>query len=67
MVRNHATEDQDPTPAGGVNPCPGNDGACLFCIGQELLYWCDSCGQAVAEKRCPLCGLKARKMRGNTR
>jgi predicted RNA-binding protein with PUA domain len=26
-------------------------------------YWCDICQQVVTDKRCPLCGLKARKMR----
>ena len=37
-------------------PCPA-------CRERESLpYWCDSCERAVAEKRCPLCGLKARKI-----
>jgi hypothetical protein len=37
---------------------------CPVCAESALpLYWCDSCGQSVAEKRCPLCGLKARKVR----
>ena len=27
-------------------------------------YWCEVCEQTVAEKRCPLCGLKTRKTRG---
>lgn len=26
-------------------------------------YWCEVCEREVAEKRCPLCGLKARKLR----
>ena len=26
-------------------------------------YWCDVCKRIVAEKRCPLCGLKTRKIR----
>lgn len=38
--------------------CPGGDGV------NDLPYWCQVCRQAVAEKRCPLCGLKARKLRG---
>ena len=27
-------------------------------------YWCEECEQVVPKKRCPLCGLKARKIRG---
>jgi hypothetical protein len=38
--------------------CPEGDGAEVF------PYWCQVCRQAVSEKRCPLCGLKARKQRG---
>ena len=30
---------------------------------RELPYWCESCRQAVTEKRCPLCGLKAKRIR----
>ena len=26
-------------------------------------YWCEICGQVVTDKRCPLCGLKTRKIR----
>jgi len=26
-------------------------------------YWCEVCERAVEEKRCPFCGLKARKIR----
>jgi len=39
--------------------------SCAVCrIGQELLsYWCQTCHVAVAEKRCPHCGLKAQKKR----
>lgn len=29
-------------------------------------YWCEVCNQAVMEKRCPLCGLKTRKIRGKS-
>jgi len=40
------------------------DAACKSCRkGEPLLYWCEVCAKAVAEKRCPSCGLKARKMR----
>jgi RNA polymerase subunit RPABC4/transcription elongation factor Spt4 len=43
----------------------GEAGACAVCGGRDTPgYWCDGCGRAVPEKRCPLCGLKARKMRG---
>ncbi|WP_198134531.1 hypothetical protein [Geotalea uraniireducens] len=36
---------------------------CRVCRDREnLQYWCESCEQAVVEKRCPLCGLKARKL-----
>jgi len=42
----------------------GEEGACAACGEREApAYWCDHCGQTVYEKRCPLCGLKARKMR----
>ena len=34
--------------------------------GEALRYWCEVCGRAVAEKRCPLCGLKTRRMRSDT-
>jgi predicted RNA-binding protein with PUA domain len=37
---------------------------CATCVrGAPLPYWCDVCERAVAEKRCPYCGLKARKIR----
>lgn len=37
--------------------------ACSVCgKGRQLLFWCENCKQAVAEKRCPLCGLKAKKI-----
>jgi predicted amidophosphoribosyltransferase len=37
---------------------------CRLCGGDETPgYWCEVCGQEVAEKRCPLCGLKARRIR----
>ncbi|MDR3580791.1 MAG: hypothetical protein P4L44_12595 [Oryzomonas sp.] len=29
-------------------------------------YWCETCERVVADKRCPLCGLKARKIRPDT-
>jgi predicted RNA-binding Zn-ribbon protein involved in translation (DUF1610 family) len=49
--------------------CSRRDGEtediCTQCEGEDVLpYWCQVCRQAVAEKRCPLCGLKARKRRG---
>ena len=43
------------------NSKPG--AVCQVCRDRESLqYWCESCEQTVAEKRCPLCGLKARKL-----
>ncbi|HEY3307510.1 MAG TPA: hypothetical protein VGJ93_03555 [Desulfuromonadaceae bacterium] len=27
-------------------------------------YWCEGCERLSPEKRCPLCGLKTRKIRG---
>ena len=39
-------------------------GICPVCDKRDLpAYWCGICGQVVTDKRCPLCGLKARKMR----
>jgi Zn ribbon nucleic-acid-binding protein len=38
---------------------------CPACMEiEEPGYWCEVCEQAVDAKRCPLCGLKTRKMRG---
>jgi hypothetical protein len=43
-------------------------GDCAACHGEAIFpYWCDSCERAVPEKRCPYCGLKARKQRINGR
>jgi hypothetical protein len=37
---------------------------CSMCGGDETPgYWCEVCGRTVPEKRCPLCGLKARMVR----
>jgi tetratricopeptide (TPR) repeat protein len=41
-------------------------GDCRSCGDAEPSYWCPNCNRAVAEKRCPLCGLKAQKMRTGT-
>jgi predicted RNA-binding protein with PUA domain len=30
---------------------------------QPLPYWCEVCERAVPEKRCPYCGLKAKRIR----
>ena len=39
-------------------------GSCAACPGEEVLsFWCDSCERPVPEKRCPYCGLKARRKR----
>jgi len=38
--------------------------SCQFCAKLAgLRYWCEVCERPVAEKRCPFCGLKARRMR----
>ncbi|ACM20278.1 hypothetical protein Geob_1921 [Geotalea daltonii FRC-32] len=44
--------------------CPGGmqDLQCEVC-SQRPTYWCDNCKKEVPEKRCPLCGLKTRKMK----
>lgn len=36
---------------------------CMACSSEAAAYWCDVCNQTVSVKRCPLCGLKARKLR----
>lgn len=44
--------------------CRGTAGKiCAACeIKVPLRYWCGTCEKAVAEKRCPFCGLKARRI-----
>ena len=38
--------------------------ACRLCREREVpRYWCQVCNRVVLEKRCPLCGLKARKIK----
>jgi hypothetical protein len=50
--------------AGGKCACCGELTPCRFCgEAEDTGYWCDVCGREVASKRCPLCGLKARKIR----
>lgn len=40
------------------------DKKCWECGGGiPLPYWCETCQRMVPEKRCPNCGLKARKIR----
>ncbi len=42
----------------------GSDKECLVCAEQDKLgYWCANCQRTVPQKRCPLCGLKARRIR----
>ena len=39
---------------------------CSGCSGEQVFaFWCESCERSVPEKRCPYCGLKARKKRLN--
>ena len=64
MVRDRALDEHAAPLSNGACPCGATATSCPFCAGQELPYWCDTCRRAVAEKRCPLCGLKARKFRG---
>lgn len=48
-------------------PCCGDQKAQSICSVCDsclpLQYWCETCQQQVVEKRCPGCGLKARKIR----
>ncbi len=30
---------------------------------EHQVYWCEVCDRVVPEKRCPFCGMKARKKR----
>ncbi len=63
-------DDERPVMTGEECSCDKEGGymACPACgKGQEPGYWCANCERAVPEKRCPLCGLKARKMRGVAR
>jgi hypothetical protein len=50
-----------------AKPCTCSGGQkgdiCLECGGMTTLgYWCETCKKAVPDKRCPLCGLKAKKI-----
>jgi hypothetical protein len=39
-------------------------GGCAGCDSEQVFsYYCESCERSVPEKRCPYCGLKARKKR----
>jgi len=60
-VRREATAMAD----GSGKKDDGKGGAVCATCGKraQLPYWCEVCGRAVAEKRCPYCGLKARKIR----
>ncbi|WP_198419825.1 hypothetical protein [Geomonas edaphica] len=38
---------------------------CAACLEEESEpFWCGSCNRGVPQKRCPYCGLKARKKKG---
>ncbi|BCS54936.1 hypothetical protein [Geobacter sp. SVR] len=48
-------------------PCAGgrdkSGEPCPCCeTDQSCGYWCETCRRPVAEKRCPLCGLKTKKI-----
>ena len=64
MARDGGEEERDTTVTTSECPCAGSAESCPYSERRELLYWCEICGRTVAEKRCPLCGLKARKIRG---
>lgn len=60
MIQREAAMDSKPCGCGGVEPGE----VCPVCgKGEFPRYWCEACQRAVADKRCPLCGLKARKIR----
>lgn len=63
MSRKDSGEDRDTAIDPGSCPCTGSASSCLPCEGLINLYWCETCQQDVPEKRCPTCGLKARKIR----
>jgi len=43
---------------------PTRPGSCPSCRAEAIFaYWCESCRRSVAGKRCPYCGLKAKKKR----
>jgi predicted RNA-binding protein with PUA domain len=49
---------------GRICKCGGGEKGevCPLCGGEATLpYWCETCNREVADKRCPLCGLKAKK------
>jgi hypothetical protein len=58
-------EKDPPVAAGGECFCSRKhpEEGCPECCTSPLEYWCEVCQQNVPEKRCPFCGLKARKMR----
>jgi predicted RNA-binding protein with PUA domain len=44
--------------------CVSKGESCSTCNPEGFpLYWCESCQETVEDKRCPLCGLKAKRMR----
>jgi hypothetical protein len=41
--------------------------ACAACRCEDLFpYWCQTCNRSVSAGRCPYCGLKAKKKKGET-
>jgi hypothetical protein len=52
------TEEKRPGPGGKP------DSSCAaWGKGEPPRYWCEVCEKELVEKRCPSCGLKARKIR----
>jgi len=47
--------------------CAGHEagGSCAACSAGDIFsYWCKTCSRSVPEKRCPYCGLKTQKKKG---
>lgn len=41
------------------------DQGCAACRAEDFfLYWCKTCNRSVPEGRCPYCGLKTQKKKG---
>lgn len=55
ISKNHCACTTETETDSGVN--------CRSCGVDALPYWCETCKQLVADKRCPTCGLKCIKVR----
>lgn len=61
-------ENDPPNTSGGECVCSRKhpEEGCTKCGEVHVAYWCDVCQREIPDKRCPFCGLKARKMRPET-